>query len=212
MRETHTDSPLAELYQPVDELVIPFDSGSKPSNVSEVTSGGGSISYQTTEGGYAQLSTGTTSTGDGAEILTDLISPGDFDAISVSMVFDAPSGTSIETNTQSFVQFVGQTDGWIQHWLSRQYIESSDGSNTENPDTMRVNDDELPQRTTILWDISDEILFHRYHDSLALRHNLTNYPSPSQDFKARVNLQTTNTDANRFLNLRQLEVGYWMDY
>jgi hypothetical protein len=204
-RHTESSNPLTKLYEPVNVTVVPFDSGSKPDFVTEITSGGGSVSYQTTEGGYASLSTGTTSQGDSAKIKTSDISVGPYDAVSISAVFDAEG--SIQTQSDCYLG-LNPSDGKVIHFLSRNYLDLSDGNNTETKDTHRLKDEALPKRTTLLMDPTEDDIHHRIHNMSARRVNSSLHPSATQTLAGEVSISTQDTSNDRVINIRRLEIGY----
>lgn len=89
--------PLEERYSLVGHYQSGFQTGEQPDFIAETTTGGGSVSYETADGGRARLATGTSATGDGAELVFGgaggnvPVSPDEFDAVVLTVLL---SGTT----------------------------------------------------------------------------------------------------------------------
>lgn len=182
------------------------------------STGGGTVTTETTMGGRAVLDTGAT-LGDYGRIDMGPFTPSPadrFDAMGVRFVYSFGSGSQLggETITQ-----LGMLNGDNLHRLYHQPNHARSGEagvlRTSVSDTDSFYDTRtiLPESgisSELIWDYSADELIHRYQDAYGTRvTGSSNLPDPTLDYTLKAQIQNETGDSNYQMYLYNVEIAYY---
>lgn len=192
-----------------------FADGEQPSWLTEDTTGG-SISYESANGGRAVLSTGTGAIDDLARLKTEPINVDVFDAVMLKLTFAFNDVGSDDENVVSQIQFRDDDESdTVAHKIGnnnpdrRHTIEISGNGNELNENT-RIASSEKPLTSELLWDVSDDVVLHRYQDTFARRVSIPSDTQPDEalEYEGDILILTKDTASDREMFIYQIELAY----
>jgi hypothetical protein len=200
-------------YSVEKRLHTTFLGGSLPSWLSDESNGGGTISVESTNGGRATLSTGTSGTGDESKFWGPEMQIGPFDALLVRATVefdqDAVVGPS-ETELTVGMQSMPSASNRLLHWMARDVGPSvviEYGSQGDTVDTRSWLHADDPVTTALLWDAVDDLAIHRFQDSYAV-HDSSQSISTSETYRTTTKIITRDTSADRIMHCYDFEIAY----
>lgn len=189
-----------------------FADGTKPSFLTEDTSGGGSVNYEAANGGRAVLSSGTAAVDDSARIRAEGVDYQTFDAVALRALVGHNSAAATPETT---ISRVGFENGDFSHKafqnvngeFRKGQIEVAAGGDTS---FINVRDQLVtqPVPVEIVMDESAGELIHRYQDCLSRIITSTVPARSAGPFAADIFCRTENTAAERVMYVYRFEVLY----
>lgn len=185
-------------------LQTSFLDGALPSWLTDASTGGGSISVESTNGGRVVLSAGTTASGDEGKIEANDISPGDFDAVSISVTFARGPNATGPSNA---LVGIGMEDSDASERLHHNNSTFVFGGVGDNVNTRATRHDTRIS-STVFWDIEDQVGIHRLHNAFAVRKSDTSLDTDST-YIPFAKVITYDTAADRTAEVYDFEIAYW---
>lgn len=189
-----------------------FLDGELPSYLITHAIGGGSVTINdaSSDGGYARLDSGTTATGDGADVKSSVdFQPAAEDAYFVEFEFQTSDGD--ETLIDSRINLYADGDNYI-HWeIQNNQVHIQDAGVDTYVDTSEIDPTNRHRRGRIIWYTgrgkAEFILDGIVHAEISA----ASLPDPSLSYQNWVFLRTNETSATRQMDLYRIGAGYATD-
>jgi len=199
-----------DLYE-VERRVANFHDGSKPSWVTESTTGGASISYTNASDsfGFATLSTGTNSTGDLAELKSNNEYDADaYGAIEMAVEWKASTGDSSLIDSRPIDMLSGNSDEF-------RYLAAVPSLSVNGVQADQISGDinnTVRHQSRIVWYVDREVM--RLYVDGQKQAELTgssNLPPTTEEYAPRALVVTDDTGADRTMDIYRIEVAGYID-
>lgn len=193
--------PLLSGYRKVTEYATGFERGVQPDWLVNNVTGGGSVTYETTDSGRARINTGTSATGDGAEIQIGADGSGveidfdEYDAILLETVSQSTDDRATLDQHQSVLYGSGSANIAVSRKNDEVIIDNSGVTSYNNAAKDRTA---VPIRETIIWDIAHEELRVLVGGMMSEVIAYSDVPAPSEGYLVVPHkLLTADTSADR---------------
>lgn len=204
---------LPDDHRPHPHLSTGFYEGTLPSWLTDQSSGGGSINVSdaSVEGGRARLSTGVTAAGDKGEIRSAVnFQPEAHDVIRIKAMVQSSSSDNALVNVR--FGFVESGNNYIQLRMEQDDIRTVVGgtafTTAITPVTPEVGQTEYELR----WYTARDVIEVLQEGAVAGQITDANaVPDPSLAYDARVWINTSDTTADRILDVYTCQIGYMDD-
>lgn len=208
-----TGLPLLDGYRKVSDYATGFETGEQPDWMVN-NSSGGTITYETTNGGRARINTGTASTGDNAEIQfgsggsSVSITPDNYDAIRIETTVSAADPDS--TIEEFVTQFYNSPGNILKLSYGGDFLRTANGGGGTNHQAPVKDHQTGPIRNQLIWDIKADTVVALIGGMATAEVDVSATPNASLSFIPIIfKLGTSDTSADREAYLHSAKMEFY---